>query len=154
MKKADRTLYIVTLVMSMAIGFWTFFVPHMFDWYEYLPTQYENLIAGIDYTNCCFSALLFGSSLLGLIWTKRAVQGNREAQELSFFLTIIWVFRAVLSDVLEPWPLEPIAWAAILQAAVASALALMMVILSIRLLKMRREKSRKEAESEGTAAEQ
>jgi hypothetical protein len=58
----------------MLTGSWYFFVPHMFDWYKYLPSQYENLIAGIDYTNYSFSAFLFGTSLMGLIWTKRAVR--------------------------------------------------------------------------------
>ena len=67
--------------------------------------------------------------------------------EFYFFLTLIWVFRACLADFLEPWPLDPIAWAAILQAVVASALAFMMVVLSIRLLKIHREKSRKATES-------
>jgi hypothetical protein len=108
----------MTLTISMVIGFWHFFVPHMFEWYKYLPMQYENLIVGIDYTNDCFSALLFGSSLLGLIWTKKAIPGSREVQEFYFFLTLIWIFRACLADFLEPWPLEPIAWAAILQAIV------------------------------------
>lgn len=110
----------------------------MFEWYKYLPMQYENLIVGIDYTNDCFSALLFGSSLLGLIWTKKAIQGSREVQEFYFFLTPIWIFRACLADFLEPWPLEPIAWAAILQAIVSTALACMIVVLSIRFFKMRK----------------
>ena len=37
----------------MLVGLY-FFVPHMFDWYSYLPMQYESLIVGIDYTNYCF----------------------------------------------------------------------------------------------------
>lgn len=58
-------------------------------------------------------------------------------------ITLVWVFRACLADFLEPWPLEPIAWAAILQAGAASALAVMIVVLSIRFIRMRkREKSK------------
>lgn len=77
MKKL-KTLYYVTTVMSMLVGLWHFFVPVMFQWYDYLPMQYENLIVGIDYTNYCFSLLLFGSSLLSIIWGKRALGGNNE----------------------------------------------------------------------------
>ena len=50
----------------------------MFQWYGYLPIQYENLIVGIDYTNYCFSLLLFGSSLLLIIWRKRSLGENKE----------------------------------------------------------------------------
>lgn len=70
--KKYKILYYVTTIMSMLVGLWHFFVPTMFQWYDFLPTQYENLIVGIDYTNYCFSALLFGSSLLLILWGKRA----------------------------------------------------------------------------------
>jgi hypothetical protein len=103
----------------------------MFQWYDYLPMQYKNLIVGIDYTNYCFSLLLFGSSLLAIIWGKRALEENKEAKELYFFLTIVWIFRACLATFIEPWPLEPIAWAAILQLVSSDLLAFMMIIMSI-----------------------
>lgn len=51
-----------------------FFVPWMFQWYDYLPMQYENLIVGIDYTNYCFSLLLFGLSAMLIILDKRALK--------------------------------------------------------------------------------
>ena len=54
-----KVLYYITTVMSMLVGLWNFFVPTMFQWYDYLPMQYENLIVGIDYTNYSFSLLLF-----------------------------------------------------------------------------------------------
>ena len=57
--KKYKVLYYVTTVMSMLVGLWHFFVPVMFQWYDYLPMQYKNLIVGIDYTNYCFSLLLF-----------------------------------------------------------------------------------------------
>ena len=64
MKKAIKNLYYVSLVFSMLVGLWHFFVPHMFHWYDYLPMQYKTLIVGIDYTNycfplCCLAAVLF-----------------------------------------------------------------------------------------------
>ena len=102
----------------------------MFQWYDYLPMQYKNLIVGIDYTNYCFSLLLFGSSLLAIIWGKRALGENKEAKELYFFLTIVWIFRACLATFIEPWPLEPVAWAAILQLILSDLLAFMMIIMS------------------------
>ena len=143
--KKYKVLYYVTTVMSMLVGLWHFFVPVMFQWYDYLPMQYKNLIVGIDdylpmqyknlivgidYTNYCFSLLLFGSSLLAIIWGKRALGENKEAKELYFFLTIVWIFRACLATFIEPWPLEPVAWAAILQLILSDLLAFMMIIMS------------------------
>ena len=133
--KKYKVLYYVTTIMSMLVGLWHFFVPVMFQWYDYLPMQYENLIVGIDYTNYCFSLLLFGSSLLLIIWGKRALGENKEAKELYFFLTIVWIFRACLATFIEPWPLEPIAGAAIAQLILSDLLAFMMIIMSIKLYK-------------------
>lgn len=87
--KASKILYFSTLTFSMAVGLWHFFVPAMFQWYDYLPMQYENLIVGIDWTNYCFSALLSGTSLLLILWGKRAFRASREAKELYVFLTAI-----------------------------------------------------------------
>ena len=148
--KKYKVLYYITTVMSMLVGLWHFFVPIMFQWYDYLPMQYENLIVGIDYTNYCFSLLLFGISLLLIIWGKRALGESKEAKELYFFLTIVWIFRACLATFIEPWPLEPIAWAAILQLVLSDLLALMMIIMSIVLKKTLRrtedDKNQKEEE--------
>lgn len=44
-----KIVYHITLVISMLVGFWHFFVPNLYKWYDYLPMQYENLIVGIDY---------------------------------------------------------------------------------------------------------
>ncbi len=138
--KKYNILYYTSTIMSMLVGLWHFFVPIMFQWYSYLPMQYRNLIVGIDYTNYCFSLLLFGSSLLSIIWGKRALGENKEAKELYFFLTIVWIFRACLATFIEPWPLEPVAWAAILQLVLSDLLAITMVVVSIRLYKMNRMK--------------
>lgn len=138
--KKYKVLYYITTVMSMLVGLWHFFVPVMFQWYDYLPMQYENLIVGIDYTNYCFSALLFGSSLLLILWGKRAFTENRESKEMYFFLTIIWLIRASLATFIEPWPLEPIAWAAILQLVMSDLLAIGMLIMSFKFYKMIKNK--------------
>ena len=114
--KKFKLLYYVTTVMSMLVGLWHFFVPVMFQWYDYLPMQYKNLIVGIDYTNYC---------------GKRALGESKEAKELYFFLTIVWIFRACLATFLEPWPLEPVPWAALLQLVLSDLLAFMMIIMSI-----------------------
>ena len=97
----DRTL-------SMLVGFWHFFVPYLYDWYDYIPMQYETLIVGIDYTNLCFSLLLFGSSLVLILLAKSAFALNFETLVFYTFLTVVWVFRACLSAFIEPWPLKPI----------------------------------------------
>ncbi len=135
MKKNIKILYYFTLSFSMLVGFWHFFVPHLYDWYDYLPMQYETLIVGINYTNYCFSALLFGSSLVLIILGKSALSLNRETVIFYTFLTTVWVFRACLATFIEPWPLEPVPAAAIGQMIMSDLLALLMVLVSFRLWK-------------------
>ena len=67
--------------------------------------------------------------------TYNVVEENKEAKELYFFLTIVWIFRACLATFIEPWPLEPVAWAAILQLILSDLLAFMMIIMSIKFYK-------------------
>ena len=130
MKKGLFVLYYITVIVSALVGLWHFFVPWMFQWYDYLPMQYENLIAGIDYTNYCFSLLLFGLSVMLTLLGKKALSLNREVLYFYFFLTIVWTFRACLASFIEPWPLQPIPAAAIGQLIASDALAIMMLIMS------------------------
>ena len=131
LNKRIGILYYVTVVISALVGLWHFFVPWMFQWYNYLPMQYENLIVGIDYTNYCFSLLLFGLSVMLIIFGKKALSLNREVIYFYFFLTIVWIFRACLASFIEPWPLQPIPAAAIGQLIASDALAIMMLVMSI-----------------------
>lgn len=135
MKRPLRILYYFTVIFSAIVGLWHFFVPWMFRWYDYLPMQYGNLIVGIDYTNYCFSLLLFGLSLLLAVLGKRALLSSTESCIFYFLLTVVWIFRAMLSTFIEPWPLEPVPAAAIGQLAASDTLAVLMVIVSIMLLK-------------------
>ncbi len=32
-----KIVYHITLVISMLVGFWHFFVPNLYKWYDYLP---------------------------------------------------------------------------------------------------------------------
>ncbi len=136
-----KIIYYITVVVSMLVGLWHFFVPWMFQWYAYLPMQYENLIVGIDYTNYCFSLLLFGLSLLLVILGRKALSMNKEVITFYLFLTVVWVFRAALATFLEPWPLDPIPAAAIGQLAASDGLAVLMCYVSIHFLKHLRKES-------------
>ncbi len=139
MSKGIRSLYYFTTISSALVGLWHFFVPWMFQWYDYLPTQYENLIVGIDYVNYCFSLLLFGLSLLLVLMGRKALALQRETVVFYGFLTAVWVFRAMLASFLEPWPLEPSPAAAVGQLVLSDALALLMVVVTAALVwKMRR----------------
>ena len=102
--------------------------------------QYENLIVGIDYTNYCFSLLLFGLSTMLIVLGKRALAINREIIYFYFFLTVVWIFRACLASFIEPWPLQPIPAAAIGQLVASDALAIMMVVVSVCFIKELRRK--------------
>lgn len=105
----------------------------MYDWYDYLPMQYENLIVGIDYINYCFSALLLGTSLVLILLGKSALTLNLETLVFHTMLTVIWVFRACLSLFIEPFPMEPTPAAAIGQLLLAVTMALMMVFVNASL---------------------
>lgn len=135
MKKGIHVLYYITVVISALVGLWHFFVPWMFQWYDYLPMQYENLIVGIDYTNYCFSLLLFGLSVMLIILGKRALNLNREVIYFYYFLTAVWLFRACLATFIEPWPFEPIPSAAIGQLAASDLLAVLMTVVSVCFIK-------------------
>lgn len=101
MKRGFRILYYVTVVISTLVGLWHFFVPWMFQWYDYLPTEYENLIVGIDYTNYCFSLLLFGLSLMLIILGRKVLALNKEVVYFYFSLQLCGysehVFAALLN---------------------------------------------------------
>lgn len=140
MKKSIRIIYYITVITSALVGIWHFFVPWMFQWYDYLPTQYENLIVGIDYTNFCFSLLLFGLSSMLIVLGKRALELNKEVIYFYYFLAIVWLFRACLATFIEPWPLKPIPAAAIGQLVASDLLAVMMVFVSVCFVKTIRRK--------------
>lgn len=140
MKKGVCVLYYITVIASALVGLWHFFVPWMFEWYTYLPMQYENLIVGIDYTNYCFSLLLFGLSVMLAVLGKGALEGSKEVIYFYYFLTAVWVFRACLATFIEPWPLEPIPAAAIGQLTASDLLAVLMVFVSACFLKMGKRK--------------
>ena len=142
MRKGIRVLYFITVIISALVGLWHFFVPWMFQWYDNLPTQYENLIVGIDYTNYCFSLLLFGLSLMLIFFGKKALAMNHEVVYFYFFLTVVWIFRACLASFIEPWPLQPIPAAAIGQLVASDVLAVMMVVVSSCFIKELRLKGR------------
>lgn len=135
MKRSTRILYYITVITSALVGLWHFFVPWMFQRYDYLPMQYENLIVGIDYTNYCFSLLLFGLSCILIILGKRALELNKEVIYFYYFLTVVWLFRACLATFIEPWPLDPIPAAAIGQLVASDLLAILMAIVSVYFIK-------------------
>ncbi|MCD8365715.1 MAG: hypothetical protein LUC83_07900 [Clostridiales bacterium] len=135
MRKPVKILYYVTVIISACVGLWHFFVPWLYQWYDYLPMQYENLIVGIDYTNYCFSLLLFGMSFLLIVLGKKVLSISMESCIFYFFLTIVWIFRAMLASFIEPWPLDPIPAAAIGQLIASDTLAILMVIMSGILIK-------------------
>lgn len=130
--KKYMILYYAGTTFSVLISLWHLFVPWMFGWYSYIPNQYQNLIVSIDWVNLCFSLLLFGISLILIFWGKKVFLGNKEAITIHGFLAFIWVFRVALA-IIEPWPLEPVAWIAYLQFVGA---ALIMLCLTIPLVKI------------------
>jgi len=132
--------YHIGMTLSLLVGLWHFFVPWMFQWYSYIPRQYENLIVGINWTNLCFSLFLFGLSSLLLIWNRKIFTGSQEGLVLYGFMTFVWIFRVLLA-IIEPWPLKPIAWAAYAQFAGAMLIAILLLIPFLKLVSIQRRKS-------------
>ncbi len=139
MKKSIKILYYFILVISALVGLWHFFVPKMFQWYDYLPMEYENLIVAIDWTNYCFSILLFGLSLLLIILGEKVLSINGDSIYFYFFLTFVWGFRTMLALFIEPWPLEPIPAAAIGQLCASTIIFIIMFVISVVLYKKLRK---------------
>jgi hypothetical protein len=137
--KQYKAMYYLGTVLSLLVGLWHFFVPWMFQWYRYIPQEYHNLIVGIDWTNFCFSLLLSGLSFILLIWGKKVFEKNTEAATLYGFLVFVWLFRVALT-IIEPWPIEPIAWAAYTQLAGAILIMLLLLIpyIKIRFFKVKK----------------
>jgi len=135
MKKL-KFLYYTGTTLSMLVGIWHFFVPYMFQWYSYIPQEYEALIVGIDYTNFCFSLLLSGLSLILILFGKKFFNENKEVFVFYGFLVFVWFSRIILSFV-EPWPFDssnPLAWTAYAQQIGAILIFVMLLIPFIYLL--------------------
>ena len=132
--KMIKPAYYIGLTLSMLFGVWHFFVPWMFQWYSYIP--YENLAVGIRYTNFFFSLLLFGTSLLLILLGKKVFNGSKEAFVFYGFIVFVWFCRSIITFV-EPWPIEPIAWAAYGQQIAAIVLFIILLIPFIFLFKKR-----------------
>jgi hypothetical protein len=96
--------------------------------------QYKNLIVGIDWTNFFFSLLLAGHSIILLIMRKKLFNGNREVLTMYGFMVFVWFCR-VLIIFIEPWPLEPIMWAAYGQQIAAIIIFSLLLIPFIHVLR-------------------
>ena len=109
--KLVKPLYYAGVNLSLLFGIWHFFVPYLYDWFLYIPSEYENLHIGIEYTNFFFSLLLSGLSILLIILAKKFFAGNKDILIFYGLLVFTWFCRAVITFVI-PWPLEPVRWAA------------------------------------------
>ncbi len=103
-----KKLYSVATFLSATVGFFHFFAPWIFQWYSYIPNEYNNLIVGIDWTNYCFSLLLFGLSAILFSWREKIINKNSEALTMYCLLVIVWIFRLLLT-IVNPLPLTMIA---------------------------------------------
>jgi hypothetical protein len=129
--------YIVGLLLSALIGIWHFTVPYLYQWYSYIPNEYKNLIVGIDWTNFFFSLLLSGYSLLLIFMKKKLFNGNKELLILYGFMVFVWFCRVAITFI-EPWPLEPIAWAAYGQQIAAFVVFILQLLPFIYLLRQKK----------------
>jgi hypothetical protein len=129
-----RILYFLGLILSGLVGIWHFFVPAMFQWHNYIPNEYKNLIVGIDWTNFFFSLLLSGYSIILITMKKKIFNGNKEIFIMYGFMVFVWLCRAAITFI-EPWPLEPIKWAAYCQQIITFVICITLLIPFIYLLR-------------------
>jgi hypothetical protein len=106
----------------------------MFQWHNYIPNEYKNLIVGIDWTNFFFSLLLSGYSIILIIMKNKIFNKNKDILIIYGFMVFVWVCRAAITFI-EPWPLEPIAWAAYLQQIITFMIVFLQTIPLIYLIK-------------------
>lgn len=141
--KFYKTLYYIGVSLSLVVGLWHFFVPLMFSWYSYIPSEYHNLVVGIDWTNLCFSFLLCGVSLILLFWGKKVFELKSEAVTIYAFLSVVWAFRFLIA-LIEPWPLDPVPAAAIGQFVATFVILTILLIPCIRcLVELKKQKATK-----------
>jgi len=98
-------IYNIGLILSAAVGLWHFTVPYVFQWYSYIPNEYENLIVSINYVNIFFSLLLSGYSLLLLFFRKKIINGNKELLIMYGFMVFVWFCRTAITFI-EPVPIK------------------------------------------------
>jgi hypothetical protein len=129
-----KILYIIGLSLSTLVGLWHFGVPYMFQWYSFIPSQYETLIVGIDWTNFFFSLLLTGYSILLIFLRKKIFEKNKEMLIMYGFMVFVWFCRVAITFI-HPWPLEPIAWVAYTQQIATFIIFMFLFIPFIHLLR-------------------
>jgi magnesium-transporting ATPase (P-type) len=137
--KVIQVLYITGLALSASIGIWHFFVPEMFQWYSYIPSEYENLIVGIDWTNFFFSMLLSGYSIILILMRKKVFSYEASTLVMYGFMVFVWFCRVAITFI-KPWPLEPIKWASYGQQIAALIVFIMLFIPLFYLVKNRNHK--------------
>ena len=122
-----EALYCVGLILSTIVGIWHFAVPHLFQWYLYIPNEYNILNIGINYINFFFSLLLTGYSFLFLLFRKKIFSGNKDLLIMYGFMVFVWFCRAAITFI-YPWPLEPVAWSAYAQQIASFVIFLLQLI--------------------------
>lgn len=132
--KKSKVLYYIGVIMSMLMGLWHFFVPWMFQWYSYIPNEYEVLVVSINWVNLCFSLFLFGISLILLLWGKKIFEYNKEAITIYGFLVVVWIFRVVIA-IVNPCPPEANVWLSYGQFVGSVLIMTMLVIPFIKIKK-------------------
>ena len=125
--KKSKVFYYIGVLMSMLMGVWHFFVPRMFQWYSYIPREYEVLVVSINWVNLCFSLLLSGISLILLLWHKKVLACNQEAITIYGFLVIVWIFRVIIA-IINPCPPEANVWLSYGQFAASVFIMIMLLV--------------------------
>ena len=125
--KIVKSFYYLGAAISLLFGIWHFFVPYLYDWFLYIPGEYENLTVGIEYTNFFFSLLLSGLSILLIVFGRKFFAGNKDVLNFYGLLMFTWFCRAAITFII-PWPLEPIRWAAYGQQIAAFAVFIFLLI--------------------------
>ena len=112
-----------------------FFVPWLYGWKQYIPSEYANLAVLIDWINLLFSFFLSGLSILLICWRKKVFDGNKEAITVFGFMTVVWIFRVVIA-VIEPYPAAVLAWAAYGQFIGSVVIMTMLIFAFVQVRKM------------------
>ena len=114
MKKSMKCLFWIGTAASIIVSIWHFFVPWLYQWAQYIPSEYDNLTVLINWINLFFSFMLLEIGIAVIIQRNQFFAGKTSGIIIYSLLLGIWTFRLIVS-IVYPYPMKPVAVLAIMQ---------------------------------------
>jgi hypothetical protein len=86
-------------VLTIGFGAWHIFVPAIWKWYSYFPSNAPELTIAVRAINIFFSISLIMFGVLMLLFTFRKPMNGFYARSMSITLAVLWAVRVVVQIV-------------------------------------------------------